>query len=107
MLENPDHDVVGVAIGIGLLAQPFPEELGTYGGSATAPIRVVFASAPMRASITSSFPRELSEAPRATLGRDDPYRHKHDAIAPSLARTSENSVKRKFNFREFIFHALQ
>src|SRR5687768_677850 len=62
----------------------------TARGSATAPIRVVCASTPMRASITSSLPRELPEAPRATLGRDDHFNYKHDATDQSLVRTSEN-----------------
>src|SRR5688500_1960462 len=62
----------------------------TARGSATAPIRVVFASTPMRASVTSSLPRELPEAPRATLGRDDHFNYKHDATDQRLVRTSEN-----------------
>jgi hypothetical protein len=31
---------------------------------------------------------------------------KHDASDRCPVRTSENSAKRKFNFREFLFHAL-
>jgi cation diffusion facilitator family transporter len=30
-------------------------------------------------------------------GQDDPFYHKHDATGPSLARPSENAVKRKIN----------
>ena len=57
-----------------------------------------------------SFPQEAGlVSPTGLANGGSILLSKGDVCAPEhklRARTSENSVKRKFNFREFVFHAL-